>query len=288
MSLPSNYLDAFYTCSQLGHFTKAAEKLNITQSALSQRVANLESELETSLFIRDRSGLRLTPAGEELLRYCAAKDSLEKESLSRIKSGKDRNEISGYIRIGGFSSVMRSVVLPALSPLMTNNAHLQLTFVSKEMDELPHLFRRGEIDYMVLYDEIIRDSVETLFLGNEIDVLTEKKGYRGPDIYLDHDENDQTTSKYFRLKGIKKKIHRRYLDDVYGLIDGVKNGLGRAILPVHLIRKEKDLKIVDRKTAIKFPVFLHYHRQPFYTHLHNEIVSHLKLHCSKFLGDFPK
>ena len=234
MSLSSLYLDAFLATAQTGNFTQAAEQLFITQSALSQRIAKLEAELDTGLIIRDPAGIQLTPAGLELLRYCTAKESLEKEALSKIIGAQD-NKLSGVIRIGGFSSVMRSAILPALTPLLEDNPNLKLNLISKEMDELPQLLKYGEIDYMIHYNPIYKDEIETVELGTETNVMVERKGYDGPNIFLDHDENDQATAKYLKLIKSKTKYERRYLDDVYGLIDGVKLGLGRAIIPTHLI-----------------------------------------------------
>jgi DNA-binding transcriptional LysR family regulator len=283
MSLSSLYLDAFFACAQSGHFTKAASDLFITQSALSQRIAKLEAELGTSLFVRQTTGIKLTPAGEELLRYCKTREALEQSSLSKIK-GTDKDQLSGVIRIGGFSSIMRSVILPSLAPLLKKYPQLKFQMISKEMNELPVLLRRGEIDYMIHYHELIRDEIETVSLGNEKNVLVEKANYDGPNVFLDHDENDQTTAKYLKLIKSKESYDRRYLDDVYGLIDGVKNGIGRALLPEHLIKGEKGLHIADKKHPLYFPVILHYFRQPYYPELHKQVVSHLADGCQKYLG----
>mgnify|MGYP003345453418 CR=1 FL=1 len=145
------------------------------------------------------------------------------------------------------------------------------------------MLQRGEIDYLVLHYEWVRDEIETQWLGEEVNVLVEKNHYKGPDVYLDHDEKDQTTSRYFKSKKDKRKISRRYLDDVYGLLDGVKLGLGRAIIPTHLIRGESNLKILDSKTTLNYPIVLHYYRQPFYTKLHSTLVETLVSECPKFL-----
>ncbi|MBI1860068.1 MAG: LysR family transcriptional regulator [Deltaproteobacteria bacterium] len=283
MSLSSLNLDAFFACARAGHFTRAAKSLAITQSALSQRISNLEEELGTSVFVRERAGLRLTPAGEELLRFCAAKESLEQELVGRVKQPDDKS-LQGSVRIGGFSSVMRSIALPSLAPLLSGNPEVALTLISKEMDELPNLLRRGEIDYLILYEELIRDGIESIFLGEEANTLIEKRGYNGPDLFLDHDENDQTTTKYLRLKRKKGSVKRRYLDDVYGLIDGVKQGLGRAVVPIHLIHGERELSTPDRGTILNIPVYLHFYHQPFYTQLHQRVVDSLKVGFRKCLA----
>ena len=123
-SLNSLYLDAFLTTVQHQSFTKAAEALFISQSALSQRVKNLEIELETTLILRDRSGMRLTLEGEELLQYCRSKKQLEQQFLDRVAKKKNIG-LSGFIRLGGFSSVMRSGVLPCLAPLVRAHPDLR-------------------------------------------------------------------------------------------------------------------------------------------------------------------
>ncbi|MCB0419835.1 MAG: LysR family transcriptional regulator [Bdellovibrionales bacterium] len=282
MSLSSIYLDAFFVCAKWGHFTKAASEIHITQSALSQRIAKLEEELGTTLFIRSKSGIELTPAGQELLHYCLAKDSLESECIDRIR-GTNKDQLTGVIRIGGFSSVTRSVILPALAELLNENPQVKLNLYSNEMDQLPLMLKRGEVDYMVLYNEWVRDELVTMHLADEINYLTEKKGYSGPNLFLDHHEKDQTTALYLKMKKSKGRMERRYLDDVYGLIDGVKLGIGRAVLPYHLIKDERSIKIVDKKTALSFPVYLHYLHQPFYSDLHKAVVEALTLRCPKIL-----
>jgi DNA-binding transcriptional LysR family regulator len=52
-----------------GNFVRAAERLHVTQTAVSVRVQSLESQLGRKLFIRNKSGATLTAAGEQFLRY---------------------------------------------------------------------------------------------------------------------------------------------------------------------------------------------------------------------------
>jgi DNA-binding transcriptional LysR family regulator len=280
MSLSSLGLDAFYACAQTGHFTRAAEKLHITQSALSQRIQHLESDLQTALFIRQKSGIRLTAAGERLLKYCMAKDALESEALSGLRNS---TELAGHLRIGGFSSIMRSVVLPALEEFLQKNKQVRVQLVSREMDELPTMLRRGEIDFMILNDEFNREGVLGELLGVEHNVLCEKKDYQGGEVYLDHDENDQVTQRYLKMIKNSAKYERHYLDDVYGLIDGVKYGLGRAVLPKHLIKTESRIRIANRK-VLEIPVWIHYYEQPFYSRLQIASLEAVRAVARRLLG----
>lgn len=275
MSLSASHLDAFFMVTQVMNFTKAAEKLNITQSALSQRVLNLEHELGTTLFIRDRAGLKLTETAVNLLRFCQTKKAMEEEFLSQLKS-TNPNELVGKVSVGGFSTVTSSVIVPILSDLVKEHPGIQISVQTRELHELVDLLKRSEIEFMILDDRIQKDEFERVPIGHENNVLIESKDYSGNDVYLDHDENDLTTINYLKkFKHSTKNLKRNYLDDIHGLISGVKNGLGRAVVPIHLVKNEKNVVIVNPKDILEIPVYLYYFKQPYYSQLHKKVVAEL-------------
>src|ERR1700757_2852658 len=116
MKLNSAQLEAFFAAAKFLNFTKAAAHLHVTQSALSQRIAKLEEEVEATLFVRDRTSVRLTEDGHRVLRFCQLNETAEADLLAHLKGSAA--SLSGTLRIAGFSSVDRSLVLPALSALM--------------------------------------------------------------------------------------------------------------------------------------------------------------------------
>ena len=103
--------------------------------------------------------------------------------------------------------------------------------------------------------EPLTADIESLLLGYEENVLVGSKEHPAKSIFLDHDEEDETTHAYFKLhKQAYKPKMVRYLDDVYGLIEGVKNGYGLAVLPRHLVIDDEDLKVIDGKKTLRAPV----------------------------------
>ncbi|MGE4107385.1 MAG: LysR family transcriptional regulator [Bacteriovoracia bacterium] len=272
-SLNSLGLDAFYALAREGNFTRTAKQLGLTQSALSQRVKNLEEELETSLFVRDRTGAQLTEAGQRLLVYCRQKQALEDEYRG---GGKDVAALTGVIRIGGYSSVMRSRILPAISELVAKHPELQLEIQTRELRELPTLLLNGAVDYLVLDYVWQREGVRSERVGHEQSVLIEKRGYAGANIILDHDVEDRATSDFLRTTRQSERYRgyrRRYVDDVYGLIDGVRLGLGRAVVPAHLVEGERGLRVLNPKLRVENPICLHYFEQPYYTELQKAVLA---------------
>ena len=59
----------FLTLAETGNLTRTAEKLYLTQPALSKRLQNMESELGAPLFLRSKHGVTLTPDGGQYLPY---------------------------------------------------------------------------------------------------------------------------------------------------------------------------------------------------------------------------
>jgi DNA-binding transcriptional LysR family regulator len=270
MAISSDQLEAFAAVAREAHFSKAAGILGITQSALSLRIQKLEDSIGATLFIRGRAGVKLTDAGQELLRYSTLKSSLEADVLGRIAGGDRSDLLQGMIRIGGFSSVMRSLVLPAVSKVLAANPHVSMKLISRELDELPGALQQGEVDFLLWDRKLELEGVESVFLGNEVNVVAHAKSKKSrKDVFLDHDERDQTTLKFFREQSRStSEMKRIYLDDIYGIIDGVVMGMGRAVLPKHLIEQHQSLEIDKSFKAVESPVFLNYYRQPYYSRLH--------------------
>lgn len=99
-------IHALLTTIRTGSFSKAAVELNCTQSAVTQMMNSLENELGCKLLARSHTGIRLTPAGEELFPILMEAET----ALSRLAS--EARNISGrehaVIRIGSFASISSS------------------------------------------------------------------------------------------------------------------------------------------------------------------------------------
>lgn len=108
-----NRLRSFTTVAEAGHLTRAAEKLHISQPALSAQIKALEDELDLTLFERTPTGMTLTAAGKRLLseadKVLAAGQAFQAEAraLKGTVSGKARvGTLSdpAFIRLGEFTA----------------------------------------------------------------------------------------------------------------------------------------------------------------------------------------
>jgi DNA-binding transcriptional LysR family regulator len=266
------------------NFSKAAKELHITQSALTQRVQNLEESLGLVLFVRNPKRVRMTPAGERLLRYCQARSALEAELMEELVTDKG-SSLGGALRVAGFSTVLRSVLIPSLSGLLREHPRIQPYFVAAELRELPELLLTGEVDYMVLDRPLVRADIETILLGEEENVLciSQKNPPKEP-IFLDHDPDDPTSVEFLKLQGEKaSSLRRGFFDDIYGIVEGVAQGVGQAVVPRHIALGDGRLRIVPGLKPLRVPVYLHFFNQPYYTELHDAVVGELVKRAPKLL-----
>ena len=128
MSLDSITLQCFIAVSETGSFTRAAERVSRTQSAVSQQIARLEQLLGTPLLTRGRS-LSLTPEGEIFLGYARRIFALQREAMDRF----EEPELQGEVRFGlpeDFASVFLAEVLAdfaRIHPRILLNVECDLT-----------------------------------------------------------------------------------------------------------------------------------------------------------------
>lgn len=104
-------LEAFYWAAKLGTFTIAAERLHVTQSSLSKRVAELEADLGQELFDRSSRRAVLTRAGEVLLEKAAQMLEFERDIRASLEQ---QHEVRGTCRFG-LSELVATTWFPSLA-----------------------------------------------------------------------------------------------------------------------------------------------------------------------------
>ena len=103
------FVEAFVWVARLKSITRSAEKLCLTQSAVSNRVAALEQELGITLLDRRERGFKLTPAGARFLLYAERLLALQHEMKTELGSPE---QLPLSLRIGGIETALdrKSVV----------------------------------------------------------------------------------------------------------------------------------------------------------------------------------
>ncbi len=150
-------LRSFATVAELGHLTRAAERLHVSQPALSAQIKALEDELSVVLFERGAGGMTLTPAGRQLLadaeRVIAAAQAL------RSRASELRGGVAGRVRLGTvadpefirLADVLRCAVQHY--PQLEIDVHQEITGAAFEK------VRDGELDAAFYYGELTHGAV---------------------------------------------------------------------------------------------------------------------------------
>ncbi|ADB36880.1 LysR substrate-binding domain-containing protein [Spirosoma linguale] len=145
MNIDTIALQCFIAVAETGSFTKAAERVSRTQSAISQQITKLEYLLGKSLLVRGKA-FTLTPEGEIFLGYARRIFALHREALDRFKDP----DLEGEVRFGlpeNFASVYLSDVLADFSrihPRILLNIECDLTL------NLFDRFKQNEFDLVLV------------------------------------------------------------------------------------------------------------------------------------------
>jgi LysR family transcriptional regulator (chromosome initiation inhibitor) len=204
MSLLSPQLQAFMAIAKHKTVHGAAGFIHITQTAVTQRIHSLEAKLGTTLFIRTRRGMMLTPEGEALLRYCHAVNEIEGEALAKIKGAG----IDSDIRIGitGPSSIMRARIIPQCYSVIKHFPHLLVHFDINDLENRIRSLRSGDSQLAVVRKEEVTPEMEFKLLQPERYVLVctsawKKRKLReiiATEHIVDYDFSDQMTFNYLK------------------------------------------------------------------------------------------
>jgi len=127
-----------------GSFSKAAQKLFVTQPALSLAIQRVEQQIEMPLFDRSSRPLALTAAGQAYIDTIEKEMRLEQDLQRQLKDIRDRN--TGSLRLGG-SHYINAYILPEiLAGFQAEYPGIQIALQENDSAELAHMLTEKELD----------------------------------------------------------------------------------------------------------------------------------------------
>lgn len=158
-------LETFIQVAEQGSFTKAAEKLGYTQSAVSFQIKQLEEALKTVLFERINHSIKLTPKGREILNLAHQMIAL---SADIEKAANDTNEISGTVRIAMADSLCHFIFWDHFSEFHRLYPNIKLKVISTSTEEMFRLAKQNDIDLVFTLDKHLYDTNYIIVKEHEI------------------------------------------------------------------------------------------------------------------------
>ena len=141
-------LQAFLLVAETGSFSLAAEKLHLTQPAVSKRVAQLEAQLNAPLFDRIGRTISTTEAGQALLPHARA---VQLELQAAKQSVRDlAGEVRGQLRLATSHHIGLHRLPPVLSLFSKNFPAVQLDIDFMDSEQAYELTLRGEVELAIV------------------------------------------------------------------------------------------------------------------------------------------
>ncbi|HEY9553896.1 LysR family transcriptional regulator [Allosphingosinicella sp.] len=154
----------FLEVLKTGSFVAAAANLNLTQTAISARIRVLEEQLNRSLFVRNKAGVRLTPAGEQFHRFAITLVQVWERARQQVALPAGRDTV---VTIGGEHSLWNPLLKNLLQwmhqecPDIAVRAHIDVG------DRLMDQIQEGILDIAVVYAPPRRPGVVSELLLEE-------------------------------------------------------------------------------------------------------------------------
>ncbi|MCD8877854.1 LysR family transcriptional regulator [Staphylococcus kloosii] len=150
----------------------AAEAMHISQSAMSQSIANLETELGYKLFNRSRKGTLPTQDGKHLIPYIIEILEAQHHLLDEVDAMKAH--INGSLTIATIPTLFNKVVPKALSKFNKDYPHINVKIFESDKDEIARLVQQNEVDIGLIG---IRDN-ESIDDGLQLHSLNRSSGFK--------------------------------------------------------------------------------------------------------------
>ena len=144
-NLDISTLRTFITVVDMAGVTRAANKLHLTQSAVSMQLKRLEDLVGMPLLVRDTSGMRATTEGEQLLSYAKRLVELNDEALGRLLQRND----GGEVRFGVPNDIVEPHIPQILKQFVQTYPRASVRLFCKHTAKLQERFRAGKLDVII-------------------------------------------------------------------------------------------------------------------------------------------
>lgn len=249
--IETSQLQTLVAVTRAKSFSRAAEDLGVTQSAISQSIKNLESKLEIKIFKRSGKNVVLTPEGERLYSFGSVFLSEMRETLDDLQS--DKELMRGKVRIGTLTGIGKSWLAHEIVVYAKENPDLRLSVRMGHQEELLLDFENNMLDILILPEDELPTHGEREFFLEEKTTLVFPKDH--PDFSFKSkltmakletlptvlfEKDDHLFFKWCRskFKSIPKKMNVHFTVNSHGhMLQAVHEGLGIAVVPNHVLNR---------------------------------------------------
>lgn len=252
-------LKVFRTVAAEASFRRAAERLHLSQPAVSQQIQALEQELGVTLFDRGRGRVRLTDAGAILLTWARKGARLAEQAQAALENA--RGEAAGDLRIGASLTITQYVLPRMLGEFLRIHPRIRFSVQSANTENIIAALAADQIDLGLIEGPVSsREVFRQSFLEDRM-VLIVSRRYPWPEktpvplraltqvpmIMRERGSGSRHVVELaLRRAGLRWKDLRIAMefDSIVAIVSAVEEGLGAAFVSEWAIRKEVRLGTV--------------------------------------------
>lgn len=250
MMIETSQFQTLVAVANAHSFSKAAEDLGVTQSAISQSIKNLENKIEVKLFRRAGKRVFLTQEGHKLFKLASEFLERMEDTLDEIKFEHD--EMAGRIKVGTVNGIGRSWLGPELTKILAEFPDLMASVDMAHYEDLVKDFMDHKLDFIVVAEEFAPAVGEKVFLSEECATLVFPAEFADqinenisleelaklPTIIFDLNSPMYSSWCKKRYGKVAKKVNVKLaINSHSAMLNAVQEGVGVAVIPNHVLNR---------------------------------------------------
>lgn len=157
-------LDTLLTVAEVKNFTKSAEKLSLTQPAVSHHIGQLEEELNAKIFVRGKGEFKPTAEGEIVIRYAKRLKALYSKMLTELS---DSEKHMSTIKIGLTHTAESNLITETLAKYGSMNRNISITIITETIKNLYDMLENYELDLAIVEGKPTTHNLNCLMLDTD-------------------------------------------------------------------------------------------------------------------------
>ncbi len=271
--IETSSLQVLIALSHNENISKAAEELNVTQSAVSQALKNLESKVGFPIVARQGKSVSLTEQGMRLAKVAKQYFKRIEETIEQIHL--ENHEIKGKIHVGSLYGLGKTWLSSRMLDFLNAYPELEVRLSMDFPENIIKKFEQHEIDCLIMPEHLVpafadkkdlHDEHTTLVFSSKFEITSKtdlKEILLKPIIF--YDNNDPNFYRWCREKFgvVPRNIKPRLVVNSFGqMLQAVNEGLGIAVVPTHVLKRShlrdkvktagKDFEVYSNKVSFAF------------------------------------
>lgn len=215
--------------------TAAAEKLYLTQPAVSQQIRNLEEELKVNLLDRGARHARPTVQGQLLYDYARRIIQLTTQAQAAIQTMAEG--VQGHIRIGTLNSLGLQMVAPGVSTVLKHHNRVSIELIYEEAHEILKMLETGRLDIAIL-PEIPQTQVSQMRLS--------ARPLQKDEMWLVASGKDPSLPEEIKFEELDKRAYVKLGEKYEGFDQAFKTALEKSNLKLNVVFESNNVGTLKR------------------------------------------